>query len=83
MIASMPADGKYSVHLMVVQSNVQFSDDVEEALTFQVSPSNNAAAEWSFRLSMAQGCALLDVLPLEVIPDGAVAEELNGSAVQV
>jgi lipopolysaccharide transport system ATP-binding protein len=60
------AEGKYSLDLMVVESNIRFYDYVEEALTFNVSPSNNARTGWSFRQSMAQGCALLEVEEVEV-----------------
>lgn len=54
-------EGKNSLGFMVVGSNIRFYDHAEEALMFNVSPSNNARADWSFRKSMGLGCALLEV----------------------
>ncbi|MDP9173937.1 MAG: polysaccharide ABC transporter ATP-binding protein [Planctomycetota bacterium] len=78
------AEGKYSLDLMVVESNIKFYDYLEEALTFQVSPSNNANTGWSFRQSMAQGFALLGVNEVEVRPDnGRLMEDVERSVLQV
>jgi lipopolysaccharide transport system ATP-binding protein len=78
------AEGKYSLDLMVVESNIKFYDYVEEALMFQVSTSNNAHTGWSFHQSRAQGCALLNVEEVEVRPDtDAVASRVEPSMLQV
>jgi hypothetical protein len=78
------AEGKFSLDLMVVESNIKFYDYVEEALTFQVSPSNNEKTGWTFRQSRAQGFALLGVHEVEVRPDnGRVVDDVERSVVRV
>ncbi len=55
------AAGKYALDLALAEFNVCFHDQIEEALSFSISPSPNVFSGWVYEQSHGQGYAVLEM----------------------
>lgn len=65
------ATGRYTMDLMLAETNVRFYDYLEEALVMDVSSANSHVTGWNF-YQRGQGCVLLETTDVSGPPEGDI-----------